>query len=195
MQKLINTDKKYENYRWFFTSNNLLCVGGKSDEQNEVVLKEFLKPKYVVLHTSQPGSPFIIIVGNNPSKKDIDEAAVFCACFSKQWKLGKKEIEIDIFLGEQIYKNKLMKKGTFGVRGKVDRIKVRPELVLVIQKSKLRAVPKTTKEQELCKILQGNLTKEQATEQALKVIKSKYHLPISKQEIMAAIPSDKLDVK
>ena len=84
----------------------------------------------------------------NPSKRDIEEAAVFCACFSKQWKEGKKKINIDVFKGENIYKTKSMKVGTFGVKGKKETIKVTPELVLVFQKGKLRAVPKTTKEQK-----------------------------------------------
>ena len=137
--------KDYKNYRWFFTSNNVLVVGGKSDQQNELALKHFLKPGYTITHTSKPGSPFMIIQSNKPTKQDIEETAIFCACFSKQWKSIKpsSKIDIDIFQGNQIYKNKTMKKGTFGVNGKKQKIKVKPELVLVFQKGKLKAVPKS----------------------------------------------------
>ena len=117
LKKSFNSNKGYENYRWFFTSNNVLVVGGKSEEQNESALKNFLKPNYAVMHTSNPGSPFMIIQSDNPDKTDLEETAVFCACFSKQWKLGKKIIDIDIFKGDQIYKTKSMKTGTFGVKG------------------------------------------------------------------------------
>jgi len=195
MIKLTNLEKKYENFRWFFTSNNILVVGGKSDEQNEIVLKEFLKPNYIVMHTSSPGSPFMVIQSNNPSKKDLEETAIFTACFSQQWKLGKKKIDIDVFKGEQIYKITSMKKGTFGVKGVKKTIKVKPELVLVIQNGRLRAVPNTIKHEVLAEVKQGNLSKENATEKISKIIKDKYHFPVSKDEIMSAIPSSKLSVK
>jgi hypothetical protein len=195
MIKLTNLDRKYENFRWFFTSNNTLVVGGKSDEQNEVVLKEFLKPNYIVMHTTSPGSPFMVIQSENPQKKDIEETAVFCACFSQQWKLQKKKIDIDIFKGENIYKIPSMKTGTFGVKGTKKTIKVKAELFLVIQNGKLRAIPNASKLEVLAHIKQGNLSKEEAVLKISKIIKDKYHFPISKDEIMSAIPSSKLFVK
>lgn len=192
---LKSLNKNYENYRWFFTSNNVLVVGGKSEEQNELALKNFLKPNYTVMHTSAPGSPFMIIQSDKPTKKDLQEAAIFCACFSKQWKKSKKSIDIDVFKGEQLYKSRLMKIGTFGVNGDKEIIKVKPELVLVIQKTKFRAVPKTTKEKKLAEIKPGKLSKEQATEKLAKKIQDKFHLPVSRDEVMQAIPSDRLSVK
>lgn len=195
MQKLSNLDKKYENFRWFFTSNNVLVVGGKNDEQNEIVLKDFLKPNYILMHTTAPGSPFMVIQSDRPSKLDLEETAIFCACFSQQWKLGKRLVEIDVFKGEQMYKTPSMKTGTFGVSGTKKTVKVKPELVLVIQNGKLRGVPKTTKEEVLAEIKQGSLSKEQASEKISKIIRDKYHFPISKDEIMGAIPSDKIGVK
>lgn len=187
--------KDYKNYRWFFTSNNVLVVGGKSDSQNEVVIRNFLKPSYTILHTSLPGSPFMIIQSNKPTKKDIEETAVICACFSHQWKLGEKKIEIDIFKGGDVYKTKSMKIGTFGVKANKKTLTVKPELVLVIQRGKLRAVPKTTKEKILVEVKQGKLTKEDAADKIAKKIKNKFHFPVTRQEIMQAIPSDKLSVK
>lgn len=195
MPKLMNLDKKYENFRWFFTSNGNLAVGGKSDEQNESVIRHFLKKNYFILHTSAPGSPFMIIQSENAEKKDIEETAIFCACFSKQWKDGKKEIEVDVFKGGQIYKKKFMKTGTFGVNGEKKTLKIKPELVLIIQNGKLRAVPKSTKLEKFAEIKQGKLSKEEAAEKISKKIKQNYHFPFSKDEIMSAIPSDKLEVK
>ncbi len=195
MQKLLNLDEKYANFRWFFTSNGILVVGGKNDEQNETVLKEFIKPNYTVVHTSAPGSPFMIIQSEKPSKKDIEESAVFCACFSKQWKLGSRIVSIDVFKGGQIYKKKGMKTGTFGVMEGKKTLKVNPELVLVIQNGKLRAVPKTTKQEKLVELKQGKMAKEQAAEIIARKIKEKYAFPFSREEIMAAIPSDKLEIK
>lgn len=192
-------DKDYRKYRWFFTSNNVLVVGGKSDEQNELVIKNFSNKDYTVMHTTKPGSSFMIIQSDNPTKKDLDETAVFCASFSKQWKDSKKseKISIDIFKGDQIYKTKIMKKGTFGVDGKKESIKVKPELVLVFQKGSLRAVPKTKSKDAkiLAEIKPGRMNKEDATDKIAKKLKDKFNFPASKDEIMAAIPSDKLSVK
>ncbi len=195
MLRKLNPIKDYRNYRWFFTSNKVLVIGGKSDEQNELAIKNFLRPEYIVMHTSAPGSSFMIIQSNKPSKKDLDETAIFCACFSQQWKNNKKQIEIDIFKGGQIYKTKSMKTGSFGVKDNKKTKKVKPELVLVIQKGKIRAVPKTTKEKKLGVIKQGKLTKEQAAEKIAKKIRDKFDFPVSKEEIMQAIPSDKLGVR
>jgi len=203
----LNSGKDYSNYRWFFTSEGKLVVGGKSDEQNEIVLRDFLKPSYTVMHTSKPGSGFMIIQDENPSKKDLDETAIFCGCFSKQWKNLKSpnsKIDIDIFKGEQIYKLKTMKTGTFGVKNKEKTVKINPELVLVIQKGKLRAVPKIGFKNKkigngelkvLGEIKSGNLSKEEAADKIAKKIKDKFNYPISKDEVMQAIPSGKIGFK
>jgi hypothetical protein len=187
--------KDYTNYKWFFTSNNVLVVGGKSDEQNELVLKHFLKPQYTIMHTVAPGSPFMIIQSDNPTKEDLNETAIFTGCFSKQWKTRNKHIEIDIFKGEQIYKLKTMKLGTFGVKGQKETVKIKPELILIIQKGKFKAVPNPNGESKLATIKPGKMSKVGAAEKLAKIIRDKFHLPTHKDEIMQAIPSDKLSVK
>jgi len=198
MQRLVNLSSKYENFRWFFTSGGILVIGGKNDEQNEFVIKHFIKPGYTIMHTSEPGSPFMIIQYDNPSEKDLEETAIFCACFSKQWKeikSSKQKIDVDVFRGEQIYKTKSMKKGTFGIKGGKRLIKAKPELVLIVQRGKLKSVPKSTNEKKLASIKPGKLSKEKAAEKIAKKVKDKFNFPVSKEEIMSAIPSDKLDVK
>lgn len=202
---LFNPAKDYKNYRWFYTSEGKLVVGGKSDKQNELVIKHFLKPSFFVMHTLKPGSGFMIVQDSNPSQKDLDECAVFCGCFSKQWKNLKgnsSKIYIDVFEGKDIYKEKGMKAGTFGVKNKKKTVKIKPELVLVIQKGKLRAVPKFNvgkkigngQAEILGEIKPGKLSKEEAAEKIAKRIKEKFTFPISKEEIMQAIPSGKIGV-
>ena len=93
------------------------------------------KPNSVILHTSAPGSPFCVLIPKKES--DIKEAAVFCASFSKGWKEKKKQIEVQVFSKENVYKDKSMKQGTFGVLGKIKKIKVKPKLFLTIQEGKL----------------------------------------------------------
>jgi len=195
MLKSLIPAKNYKNYRWFFTSNKTLVVGGKSEEQNESAIKHFLKPNYIVMHTSEPGSPFMIIQSDKPTKEDLEETAVFTGCFSKQWKKGNKKIEIDVFKGNQVYKLRSMKIGTFGVNGNKETVKINPELILVIQNGKFRAVPNPDGESKLAVIKPGKLSKQEAAEKLAKIVRDKFHLPAHKEEIMQAIPSDKLGVR
>ena len=109
----------YKKYRWFITSSNKLVVGGKSAEQNEELIKSCMKgehldlesrasleewtnkkKKYIVMHTNAPGSPFSIILDENPNQKDLEETAIFTASFSRAWRELKKEVNIDVFLLE-----------------------------------------------------------------------------------------------
>ncbi|UCD21060.1 MAG: DUF814 domain-containing protein [archaeon] len=164
------------NYRWFYTSSKKLVICGKNSDQNERLMKE-IKPTDVIVHTSTPGSPFCII--KNPSSKDLKEVSIFCTCFSQQWKKKKKTAEVHIFRGNQVYKDKKMKKGTFGVLGKVQKKKVPLVLYLKKQKGVLRAVPFVTKH----RILPGRIPKEKVAE----IIAEK--LKVKKQEVLQAIPA------
>jgi predicted ribosome quality control (RQC) complex YloA/Tae2 family protein len=102
-------------FRQFTTSSKKLVLCGKSAETNEELLKTSIKPDEIVLHTKAPGSPFCVIKGK-ATKKDINETAVFCASYSKAWKQNKSNVEVHYFKGNDIYKEKGMKSGTFGVR-------------------------------------------------------------------------------
>jgi len=187
--------KDYLKYRWFFTSFRKLVVGGKSAEQNENIMKKRLdtQDNFVVMHTSSPGSPFTLI--KNPNKNDLDEMAIFTACFSQQWKQNNKEAQVDIFTTEQISKAKSMKTGTFGVVGKIQRKKAKLELTLEFQKGKLRCVPRSVVKKPFVILTPGKMSKEEAAQILVKIIKDKFHYIMSKDEIMAAIPAKDIEIK
>ena len=88
-----------------------------------------------------------------------------------------------------------MKLGTFGVKGDKTTKVIKPELSIVIQMGKLKAVPKTTKEKKLATIRPGKMTKEEAVDKIAGIARNKFNFPVSKEEIMQAIPSDKLSLK
>lgn len=173
-------------YRWFYTSGNKLVLAGKNADQNEQIIKE-AKTESIILHTKDPGSPFCVI-GGNAHEKDVKEAAAFCACFSQGWKKRKKEMEVHIFKGEQMMKEKDMKAGTFGVFGKVQKAKVKLELWLGMQKGKLRAAPKACFKKPLMKITPGKTSKEKAAEM-IKNRLDEMNAKTSKEEIASAIPA------
>lgn len=182
---------EYEKYRWFFTSSGKLVRGGKNAEQNEKIMAGAAKSDYI-LHTAAPGSPFCII--ENANKKDIEEAAVFTAAFSQEWKRGKKKAEVHVFKGENVVKKKGMKTGTFGITGKPENKIVELKLGIDFQKGKLRAIPVSACKKSLATIIPGELSKEQAAEKLAGIIKEKIFHPIKKEEILGALPSDKIGV-
>ncbi len=186
----------YKKYRWFFTSSGKLVVGGKNAEQNEELVEKILsgKKKYIVMHTASPGSPFSFIIGEIKDliKSDFEETAIFTACFSQVWKTKGKKFDVHIFTTSQIYKNRGMSKGTFGVLGEIQNKKAELKLFLIVQDGKLRTTP--FDKLKIAKITPGNLTKEQATEKIRRILKEK-NLLFAKEEIMQALPAGNINVK
>jgi predicted ribosome quality control (RQC) complex YloA/Tae2 family protein len=104
------------NFRKFISNAGTLILAGKNAENNEKLIEQVEKDEEV-FHTSLAGSPFVNIKGK-PKKGDIKEAAIFCARYSRDWKKNKKNVEVHRFKGKDIYKEKEMKKGTFGIKKK-----------------------------------------------------------------------------
>lgn len=173
----------YEQYRWFFTSSKKLVIGGKNAEQNEKLVNELIDSgkNYIVLHTKLPSSPFAVIQSEKPDEKDIEETAIFTACFSQRWKEKRKKVVVDIFEASQIYKTPGMKKGTFGVKPPVKHKTVELKLYLIKQKAKMRAVPQ--EKTNALAICPGKTPKEKIAQQlAVK-------LEIPHEEILQALPT------
>lgn len=110
----------YEKFRWFFSTDGFLVIGGKDAESNEIIIRKHARDGDIVFHADITGSPFVVI--KNPQKKKIPEttikeAAEFCACYSKAWKIG---IQADVYyvLPEQVKKEAGLQKGSFMVYGK-----------------------------------------------------------------------------
>lgn len=187
----------YEKYRWFFTSAGKLVIGGKNAGQNEDVVKNHLSRNDLVMHTKEPGSPFVVIKQENDKEitvEDIREAAIFTASFSKAWKKSKKQTEIHIFKPGQIVKEKGSKTGTFTVLGKIRKAKAELKLALTIQKNKLRAVPLTAAQDIFCIVQPGKIQKEEAAEEITKRLKQE-NLSFKKEEILSALPAGKFSIK
>ena len=102
-------------FREWFTSSGARVLGGRSAANNEVLIEQVGKAE-TVLHTAKPGSPFVNIKKGNPTKQDVYDAALFCAKYSQDWRDSKKAVKVHVFKGRDVYKDKGMKVGTFGVR-------------------------------------------------------------------------------
>ena len=119
------------NFRKFVSSSGLEIFGGKSAENNDELVFS-ASPNDVLLHTSEPGSPFVN-VGSSPSKKDISEAVVFCAKYSQDWRDGKRDVVVNKFLRSDMDKSVKMKAGSWSVK-KQERVKVKKGDILKFEK-------------------------------------------------------------
>jgi len=101
-------------FREFETSSGKKVLVGKNAKNNEELIEQIEKEE-IVLHTAKPGSPFVNIKGE-ANKKDVKESAIFCAKKSHDWRDNKSDVNVHLFRGKDIYKEKGMKTGTFGVK-------------------------------------------------------------------------------
>jgi len=102
------------NFRRLITKNGTLILAGRNDESNEKLVEQVEKNEEV-FHTKEAGSPFVNIKGK-PKIGDIKEAMIFCARFSRDWKKNSSDVIIHQFKGRDIFKDKGMKAGTFGIK-------------------------------------------------------------------------------
>src|SRR3989339_320772 len=181
----------YHKCRWFYTFSGKLVVGGKSAEQNDFLLSTLreTEKELMVMHTSEPGSPFSVILSDLDKIKESDliECAIFTGCFSRAWKMKKSKTMVDMFKLSQLNKSREMKEGTWGVNGKIERILVKLELGLTRQKGILRAVPiQSIKPKELLiRAIPGNIEKSD--------ISAKLELELDdvfdQEELLSAVPA------
>jgi predicted ribosome quality control (RQC) complex YloA/Tae2 family protein len=120
------------NFREFTTKTGKKIFLGKSAEQNEILMKQYMLKENIILHTEKPGSPFAVILDLNPLKEDIKEAATFCALKSKDWRDNEKDVIINVFSGKDVYKDKNMPTGTFGVK-KSQKLRIKKEEILKLK--------------------------------------------------------------
>ena len=80
----------FEKYRWFYSSEGFLVIGGRDATTNEIIIKKNTESNDLVFHTEIAGSPFVVIKsgGKKIPETTMKEAAEFTASFSRAWKLG-----------------------------------------------------------------------------------------------------------
>jgi len=115
------------NFREYVTASGLRVLGGKDAESNDDLVNRAGRND-VMLHTLAAGSPFAN-VGEKPSKKDLKEAAVFCAKYSQDWRGLKMDVVVNVFKRGDMKKGIFMKAGSWKV-GKQERMVVKKEDVL-----------------------------------------------------------------
>jgi predicted ribosome quality control (RQC) complex YloA/Tae2 family protein len=118
----------YEKFRWCFSSEGLLILGGRDVKTNEILVKRYMESTDLYLHADIHGAPHIIIKnGRKASEKTIHEAAIFAASFSQAWKRGIAGLDVYWVHPEQVTKSppsgEYLPTGAFFIQGEKNFIK------------------------------------------------------------------------
>jgi len=135
----------YENYRWFFTSEGFLVIGGRTAEMNEEIVSKHLESRDLFFHTQTPGAPAVILKdGQEAGEISIREAAEFAATYSALWKEEKHAGEVYYVLPEQVSKTakpgEYLPKGSFYITGKRNYLTVELNCAIGVDLESLRVI-------------------------------------------------------
>jgi len=113
----------YERFRWFFTSEGFLVIGGRNAKMNEEIVSKYMEKGDLFFHTQVPGAPVTVLKkGIEAGDESKLEAAVFAATYSSLWKDGKYSGEVYYVLPEQVKRSakpgEYLPKGSFYIEGK-----------------------------------------------------------------------------
>ncbi|MGI0089060.1 MAG: ribosome rescue protein RqcH [Nitrosopumilaceae archaeon] len=119
----------YERYRWFFTSDDLLAIGGRDASSNSSVIRKHLEKDDKVFHAEIVGSPFFILKNSSASTAaSITETAQATVCFSRAWREGLYGLNSYWINPDQIKtaapSGQFIAKGSFIVDGQRNFVKV-----------------------------------------------------------------------
>uniref|UniRef100_A0A8C6J6N9 Ribosome quality control complex subunit NEMF n=1 Tax=Melopsittacus undulatus TaxID=13146 RepID=A0A8C6J6N9_MELUD len=78
----------FEKFLWFISSENYLIIAGRDQQQNELIVKRYLKPGDIYVHADLHGATSCVI--KNPSGEPIPprtltEAGTMALCYSAAW--------------------------------------------------------------------------------------------------------------
>ncbi len=137
----------FEKFRWFYSSEGFLCVGGRDATTNDILVKKHLEKDDIVFHTETAGSPFFIVKqGQKCREATKQEAAEATALYSKQFKLGSEVVDVYWINPKQVSisakSGEHMAKGSFMIYGKRNYMTVSNARVAVgIKKSQIIGGP------------------------------------------------------
>ncbi|CAG9334530.1 unnamed protein product [Blepharisma stoltei] len=114
----------WEKFNWFISSDNYIIVSGKDAQQNEMIVKKYMKKTDIYVHADIHGAASTVI--KNPSGlaipvRTLEEAGTFCVCLSNAW--ATKVIQAAWWVyAEQVSKTApsglYLSAGSFMIRGK-----------------------------------------------------------------------------
>ena len=119
----------YERYRWFFTSDGLLAIGGRDASSNSSIIRKHLDKNDKVFHAEIFGSPFFLLKDSKDTPMaSLNEVAHATVCFSRAWREAMYGLSAYWVNPEQIKKaapsGQFLAKGSFVIDGQRNLVKI-----------------------------------------------------------------------
>ncbi len=120
----------FERYRWFYTSDDILAIGGRDSSSNSAVIRKHVEKNDKIFHAEVNGSPFFILKDeqNTATPLSLKEVAHATACFSRAWKEEMYGINAYWVNPDQVKKaaptGQTMGKGSFMIEGQRNFFKI-----------------------------------------------------------------------
>ena len=186
----------FEKFRWFFTSDGFLVIGGKNAEQNEILVGKYLTDNDLFFHAEIAGAATVILKnGKTAPERSIDEASQFAASYSKAWKEGYASIDVIYTTKDQVSKSppsgEYLPKGSFIVGKKKTKKNVPLGLIIGVVGEKAYVVPMLCGKKRFSAAV-GIVPGEKAKEEIVKEISEK--LGIDQNLITGLVPSGKSSI-
>jgi predicted ribosome quality control (RQC) complex YloA/Tae2 family protein len=150
-KKLVEKHSKewYEKFRWFFTSNGMLVLGGRDKSQNEALNSKHFGDNDIFFHANIFGGSVTILKDGLSTPADVRaEVAQFAGCNSSAWKEGLGTIDVYAMRRDQVSKSTSkgsLGSGSFLLSGEREWYRdVQLGLVLYIKDAKLYTAPTST---------------------------------------------------
>ena len=110
--------KWFHRFRWFYTTDGVLVLGGRDAGQNEELVKKYMEGGDTFVHADVHGASIVIVKGKT---EHMDEVAQFAASFSGAWRSGHFSADVYSVRPDQVSKTpeagEYVTRGSFIVRG------------------------------------------------------------------------------
>ncbi|XP_041969362.1 nuclear export mediator factor NEMF homolog isoform X1 [Aricia agestis] len=113
----------FEKFYWFISSDNFLVIGGRDQQQNELVVKRYMRSSDVYVHADLSGAASIVVkcAGRPPPPRTLSEAGLAAVAYSMAWE-AKVVTRAWWVWGAQVSKSaptgEYLTTGSFMIRGR-----------------------------------------------------------------------------
>jgi predicted ribosome quality control (RQC) complex YloA/Tae2 family protein len=126
----------YEKFRWFFTTEGKLAIGGRDAQSNTTLIRRHMQEGDTVYHADLFGSPFFLLKGGKEQKEEeVKQVAKATATFSSAWKTGLGAADAYWVGPEQVSaagpSGEYLAHGSFAIKGKKNFVTRNPVEIAV----------------------------------------------------------------
>ncbi len=116
--------KWYEKFRWFFSSDGYLVIGGRDTTTNDMLVKKYMDDHDIYVHAEFTGAPSVVIKTDGDDdlpESTLEEAGQFAVTFARSWDAGVTAEDAYWVHPDQVTQEpesgEYLPKGSFVIRG------------------------------------------------------------------------------